>query len=446
MTHRSPLVTLVGLVAAFAIMFGVNLASSAARDSYGQCRPERRRQPLRRPSPTPDPARHPVQRAADPAARRRAPPRTRRAVPEQGRVRGPYATTTRSPIAVADPGQQGRGVPVRRRERGVLAARHGRRRRDLADQQERRHRLEAKLDARRTGGQDRGGRTTKLDFTIAEAKTPAGLYRARGAKTTIGWIVLPDGSQVGIQTTGEESSPGPGARPRQPRGDRRRRAAAGRAGQRRPGRVRGDLIMTDRPCRPAPHHAAPETATTRIGPVLVAFAIGTAVGRRPRASTAGCTTRPGRRSTSPASPAASPPRRSWPPWPWCSPWSRRSPRWRMFGRIPLTGAWVGPVHRWSGRIAVAVTVPVAVHCLYALGFQTFDARVIIHSIFGCFFYGAFVVQDVDLDPGRLAEVGAAAAGRPGAERPDRTVDDRGAVVLPQLLTSRPLCPRPTEHL
>ena len=30
MTHRSPLVTLIGLVAAFAIMFGVNLAVSSA--------------------------------------------------------------------------------------------------------------------------------------------------------------------------------------------------------------------------------------------------------------------------------------------------------------------------------------------------------------------------------------------------------------------------------
>jgi hypothetical protein len=64
----------------------------------------------------------------------------------------------------------------------------------------------------------------------------------------------------------------------------------------------------------------------------------------------------------------------------------------LFGRIPLTGTWVGPVHRWSGRIAVAVTVPAAVHCLYALGFQTFDARVISHSISGCFFYGAFVCK------------------------------------------------------
>jgi hypothetical protein len=64
----------------------------------------------------------------------------------------------------------------------------------------------------------------------------------------------------------------------------------------------------------------------------------------------------------------------------------------LFGRIRLTGAWVAPVHRWSGRLAVAVTVPAAVHCLYALGFQTYDARTLLHSLFGCFFYGAFVVK------------------------------------------------------
>ena len=30
---------------------------------------------------------------------------------------------------------------------------------------------------------------------------------------------------------------------------------------------------------------------------------------------------------------------------------------------------MAPVHRWSGRVAVALTVPVAVHCLYALAFR-----------------------------------------------------------------------------
>jgi hypothetical protein len=64
----------------------------------------------------------------------------------------------------------------------------------------------------------------------------------------------------------------------------------------------------------------------------------------------------------------------------------------MYGRIKLSGAWVGPAHRWSGRIAVAFTVPVAVHCLYALGFQTLNARVAAHSLLGCFFFGAFVAK------------------------------------------------------
>ena len=68
--------------------------------------------------------------------------------------------------------------------------------------------LEAKLDGDRLKGTIEVN-DEKLRFDIAEAKKPAGLYRAKGSKTTIGWIVLPDGSQVGIQTTGEESSAAP---------------------------------------------------------------------------------------------------------------------------------------------------------------------------------------------------------------------------------------------
>jgi hypothetical protein len=56
----------------------------------------------------------------------------------------------------------------------------------------------------------------ELKFAIKEAKPPAGLYRARGAKTTIGWIILPDGSQVGIETSGEESGPAPELDPDNP--------------------------------------------------------------------------------------------------------------------------------------------------------------------------------------------------------------------------------------
>jgi hypothetical protein len=66
----------------------------------------------------------------------------------------------------------------------------------------------------------------------------------------------------------------------------------------------------------------------------------------------------------------------------------------MYGRIPRIAAprWIGPLHRWSGRVAVLASVPVAVHCLYALGFQTGSLRVLVHSLFGCFFYGAFVAK------------------------------------------------------
>ncbi|MCO1658706.1 hypothetical protein KDL28_26925 [Pseudonocardia sp. S2-4] len=67
---------------------------------------------------------------------------------------------------------------------------------------------------------------------------------------------------------------------------------------------------------------------------------------------------------------------------------------RMYGKLGRGGARTAALHRWSGRAAVLVTVPVAVHCLYALGFQDFDTRVLVHSAAGCFFYGAFAAKMV----------------------------------------------------
>jgi hypothetical protein len=66
----------------------------------------------------------------------------------------------------------------------------------------------------------------------------------------------------------------------------------------------------------------------------------------------------------------------------------------MYRLIPggKAHAWIGTAHVWSGRLAVLATVPVAVHCLYALGFQSYNNRVLFHSLFGCFFYGAFVTK------------------------------------------------------
>ena len=66
----------------------------------------------------------------------------------------------------------------------------------------------------------------------------------------------------------------------------------------------------------------------------------------------------------------------------------------MYRLVPggKSPSWIGTAHVWSGRLAVLSSVPVAVHCLYALGFESYDNRVLFHSLFGCFFYGAFVTK------------------------------------------------------
>ena len=45
-------------------------------------------------------------------------------------------------------------------------------------------------------------RGRQVSFTIDKADPPAGLYRAKTSSNTIGWIILPDGSQVGIDNDG----------------------------------------------------------------------------------------------------------------------------------------------------------------------------------------------------------------------------------------------------
>jgi uncharacterized protein DUF6529 len=71
----------------------------------------------------------------------------------------------------------------------------------------------------------------------------------------------------------------------------------------------------------------------------------------------------------------------------------------MWGRLPGTqggGVVAAKLHRWSGRLAVLISLPVAAHCLYALGFQSFDTRVVLHSLLGCFFYGIFICKMIVL--------------------------------------------------
>jgi hypothetical protein len=68
---------------------------------------------------------------------------------------------------------------------------------------------------------------------------------------------------------------------------------------------------------------------------------------------------------------------------------------RMWGRLrflPERGPAIATVHRWSGRSAFIVSLPVFFHCVTILGFQTPDARVAIHSIAGTFLYGVFAAK------------------------------------------------------
>lgn len=74
--------------------------------------------------------------------------------------------------------------------------------------------------------------------------------------------------------------------------------------------------------------------------------------------------------------------------------------WGRLGRFSPT--WAATAHRWFGRAAFLLTVPVAVHCLYALGFANYDLRTLAHSLLGCFFFGAFTAKMLALPKRGLA--------------------------------------------
>ena len=67
----------------------------------------------------------------------------------------------------------------------------------------------------------------------------------------------------------------------------------------------------------------------------------------------------------------------------------------IYRKLPLAGSAPRPVpvaHRVIGFGLFALTVPIAVHCLIAYGVQLTSPRVAVHSLAGCFFYGAFVAK------------------------------------------------------
>jgi hypothetical protein len=65
----------------------------------------------------------------------------------------------------------------------------------------------------------------------------------------------------------------------------------------------------------------------------------------------------------------------------------------MYGRLGRPApARLGLVHRSLGLVALVVSLPVAYHCLWSIGFQSSTGRVLLHSLAGCLVYGAFVVK------------------------------------------------------
>ena len=76
----------------------------------------------------------------------------------------------------------------------------------------------------------------------------------------------------------------------------------------------------------------------------------------------------------------------------------------MWGRLPGAGsapAWAAVAHRWVGTTAFVITLPVALHCLWSLGFSTASPRVLVHGVVGCVFYGAYATKMLCLRLGDL---------------------------------------------
>lgn len=82
----------------------------------------------------------------------------------------------------------------------------------------------------------------------------------------------------------------------------------------------------------------------------------------------------------------------------------------MYGVLGLSSAsrLYQLAHRWSGRVAMALTLPVAFTCLFELGITVPDLRIIVHAILGAFIYGIFVAKflliRIDRAPGWLLPV------------------------------------------
>jgi len=70
---------------------------------------------------------------------------------------------------------------------------------------------------------------------------------------------------------------------------------------------------------------------------------------------------------------------------------------RLYGKIHIprkAPSWLGDFHRLTGTLAFIVSLPVAFHCLWSLGFRSdlANTRTLLHSVLGCAFYGAIAAK------------------------------------------------------
>ena len=210
MKHRSPLLTLADLALALAIMFTVNmLRGPPGISTAGTAGPTADQTTGAATSPSPPPTNTAVATSSVSASESVEDNKFPEKVVYAGRTDEGSAT-----IAVAVLGDQAAaylcdGRSVESWFRGPVEGA------DISLKSKSGATLQATLDGDHIKGTVEIKNGTQK-FEINEANKPAGLYRARGSKTTIGWIVLEDGSQVGVQTTGTDSSAAPQLDPENP--------------------------------------------------------------------------------------------------------------------------------------------------------------------------------------------------------------------------------------
>jgi hypothetical protein len=204
--HRSPLFTLAAVALAFAIMFIVNMLAEPPGGTAG---PAAAPPTAAASSPSPPP----TQTAVAPPSPTESESAEDSTFPERIVYAG-RAEDGAGAIAVAVLGTQSAayfcdGRSVESWFRGTVTGG------DISLKSKDGATLQASLDGDHLKGSLRIN-NDRVRFEINEAKKPAGLYRARGSKNTIGWIVLQDGSEVGVQTTGDASTPAPDLDPQNP--------------------------------------------------------------------------------------------------------------------------------------------------------------------------------------------------------------------------------------